>query len=240
VLWETVAGRSLFKGTSPSDSLRLTLEGRIPAASAFHPDVPDSLDRVLRRCLALDPRDRYQSMRELHEALETCLPRVATRDEVAEVVIGVAGTMLDEHRRAINLARISARPPCEPEADDFVPGEADIFGQSSTTELDEVELFGDEVGRAFGEALVCSDTLRPAEPTPSGRVRKFELDLDIEEGLVPSSRLAMPDRVSIVLPVEGRSKAMIALGIALVALVVMSTTFIIQLGTGDETTSQVR
>ena len=60
-------------------------------------------------------------------------------------------------------------------------------------------------------------------------------------GLVPSSRFAMPERVSIVLPAEPRSKAMIALGIALVALVVMSTTFIVQLGTRDDvTTSQVR
>lgn len=244
VLWEAVAGRSLFKGTSPSDSLRLTLQGRIPPASSFHPDVPPSLEVVLRKCLAVRPADRYQTMRELHEALEGCLLRVATREDVADVVIGVAGTMLDEHRRAINLARLSARPPCElalASIDDesFVPREADIFG-ARTEELDEPELFGDEMGETFAETLVCSDTLRP-ETTPSGRARKFELDLGIDDGLVPSSRFAMPERVSIVLPAEPRSKAMIALGIALVALVVMSTTFIIQLGTGDDvTTSQVR
>ena len=214
VLWEAVAGRSLFKGTSPSDSLRLTLEGRIPAASSFHPDVPPSLDVVLRKCLAVNPGERYASMRELHEALETCLPRLATRECVADVVIGVAGTMLDEHRRAINLARVSAHPPgelgfAEVDEDDFVPGEADISGER-TEELDE-------------------------------RARKFELELDVDDGLVPSSRFAMPERVSIVLPAEPRSKAMIALGVALVAFVMMSTTFIIEMGTSaDVTTSQVR
>ncbi|HSO37218.1 MAG TPA: hypothetical protein VLT33_32050, partial [Labilithrix sp.] len=63
---------------------------------------------------------------------------------------------------------------------------------------------------------------------------------DLDDGLVPSARLAMPDRVSVVLAGEPRSKAMIALGIALVALVMMSTALLIQLGTSDETTSQVR
>ena len=123
--------------------------------------------------------------RELHDALEASMVRIA-------------GTMLDQHRRSINLARASARPPSELAFDDFVPGEADIFG-TATSELDERD-------------VVPAAPLRPFDPRIH---RRFDVEADLDEGLVPRSRLAMPERVSIVMSgSEPRSKAMNAVGIA--------------------------
>ncbi len=120
--------------------------------------------------------------REIHDALEASMVRIVTRDQVADLVLGVAGTMLDQHRRSINLARASARPPSELAFDDFVPGEADIFGMA-TSELDERD-------------VVPAAPLRPFDPRIH---RRFDVEADLDEGLVPSSRLAMPERVSIVM-----------------------------------------
>ena len=213
VLWEAMTGRALFRGATPAESLRLTLEARVPAAGSINPAVPAALDRVLERCLAVRPSDRFANTRELHEALEASVPWLASREEIALVVTNVAGAALDEQRRAINLARLSARPPSDPgiELDGFVPGEADIFGSQDGAD----------------------------DAPPSSTLRAHHA-FDLDDGLVPSARLAMPDRVSVVLAGEPRSTAMIALGVALVAVVMMSTAFLIQLGTSDETTSQVR
>ena len=90
-------------------------------------------------------------------------------------------------------------------------------------------------GDANGDRVASAATDRPPEPrpvhpqpaAPRGH-RTYELE-EVEE-LVPSSRLDMPERVSIEVQGEPRSGAMIALGIARVAFVAMSTTLIIPLG----------
>lgn len=179
VLWEAMTGRALFRGVTPTDSLRLTLEARVPPAASVNPAVPEALDRILQRCLAARPSDRFPNTRELHEALAMAVPLIASRDEVARVVTSVAGTILDEHRRAISVARLTLRPPCDPglEVDDFVPGEADIFR----------DLDLDEVG-------------------PHAALARC-VPFDLDDEVLPSARLAMPERVSVVLVDEPRGNA---------------------------------
>jgi TolB-like protein/Tfp pilus assembly protein PilF len=64
VLYEMVAGRLPFEGTTSSDVL-VAILGREPEPLARHrPEVPAELGRVVRKCLEKDRQQRYQSATE--------------------------------------------------------------------------------------------------------------------------------------------------------------------------------
>jgi len=66
---------ALPKTTRVGESLRLLANQRrteMPSPRAVRPEIPEVLDRLVRRCLAPDPARRYQSAAELAEALQGC------------------------------------------------------------------------------------------------------------------------------------------------------------------------
>jgi len=80
VLYELLIGKLPFsalpKTTKVGESLRSLAHQRrseVPSPRAARPDIPEVLDRVVRRCLAPDPARRYQTAAELSEALQGCL-----------------------------------------------------------------------------------------------------------------------------------------------------------------------
>jgi eukaryotic-like serine/threonine-protein kinase len=76
VLYEAVTGRRAFEGKSQISVASAILEKEPPPIYTLKPLAPRSLDHVIRRCLAKDPDDRWQSARDL--ALE--LKALATLD----------------------------------------------------------------------------------------------------------------------------------------------------------------
>jgi Tol biopolymer transport system component/predicted Ser/Thr protein kinase len=67
VLFEMLTGKRAFDGDSPASVIGAILERPAPSVGDV---APAALDRVLRRCLAKDPEDRWQSARDLKAALE--------------------------------------------------------------------------------------------------------------------------------------------------------------------------
>jgi eukaryotic-like serine/threonine-protein kinase len=67
--FQMLAGRVPFAGATPRDIIAQHVARPAPELSVFRPDVPPALERVLRRCLAKHPADRWQSGRALAEAL---------------------------------------------------------------------------------------------------------------------------------------------------------------------------
>jgi GAF domain-containing protein len=85
IAFETISGEKPFRGSSPAEILHALLrqEVRLPAEG---PEVR-SLEAVLRRCLARDPRERFSRVAELEKALISALedcpplgPAAAWRD----------------------------------------------------------------------------------------------------------------------------------------------------------------
>jgi serine/threonine protein kinase len=79
VLYELLTGRRPFDqppdGAGLTTVLRVLAQGRragAPSPRAACPDVPAALDRVVRRCLAPDPAQRYQTGADLARALDGC------------------------------------------------------------------------------------------------------------------------------------------------------------------------
>jgi serine/threonine-protein kinase len=65
VLYEMVTGRKAFEGKSHASLIGAILKDQPPPPSAVQPLSPSVLDQVIRRCLAKDPDDRWQTARDL-------------------------------------------------------------------------------------------------------------------------------------------------------------------------------
>lgn len=70
VLFEMVAGRPPFIGSSFVEIVRQHQSAPPPSVRTYLPEAPLALDRIFRRVLAKDPAQRYQSAGELASDLE--------------------------------------------------------------------------------------------------------------------------------------------------------------------------
>ncbi len=65
ILFEAVTGRKAFAGKDAIDSLNKIVREPAPLISDFRSDAPNHLQRIVRRCLAKDPDDRYQTIKDV-------------------------------------------------------------------------------------------------------------------------------------------------------------------------------
>jgi serine/threonine protein kinase/Tfp pilus assembly protein PilF len=65
ILFEAATGRKPFKGDSLIKSLHMVVYEPPPSVADSNPSAPPELQRIVRRCLAKDPEDRYQSIKEV-------------------------------------------------------------------------------------------------------------------------------------------------------------------------------
>ena len=70
VLYEMVTGRRAFQGKSNLSVASAVLEKDPEPISTVQPMTPPALDRAIRRCLAKDPEDRWQTARDLELELK--------------------------------------------------------------------------------------------------------------------------------------------------------------------------
>lgn len=69
VLYECVTGRPPFHGDTLMALLGALSRGVFEPPSAIRPDISPALERIIGRALALDPRDRFPSLRDMGAAL---------------------------------------------------------------------------------------------------------------------------------------------------------------------------
>jgi len=108
VLWETLAGRTLFEVSEGGAAavINRVINAPIVPPSTYRPDVARELDAVVMRALQRAPEERYQTALEFAEALEDAL-RMPTARTMGRWVVAVAGDVLDQ--RAEQIAEIEAR-----------------------------------------------------------------------------------------------------------------------------------
>jgi Tol biopolymer transport system component len=70
VLHEMVTGQRAFSGKSEAALIAAILAADAPPLSALQPSAPPALDRIVAKCLAKDPEDRWQSAGDLASQLE--------------------------------------------------------------------------------------------------------------------------------------------------------------------------
>jgi serine/threonine protein kinase/Flp pilus assembly protein TadD len=65
LLYEAVTGKKPFAGDSVVKSLHMVIYESAPPIAELNPSAPADLQRIVRRCLAKDPDERYQSIKEV-------------------------------------------------------------------------------------------------------------------------------------------------------------------------------
>ncbi len=70
VIYEMATGKKAFEGKSQASLIAKILEVDPPPISSLQPMTPPALDRVVKKCLAKDPDDRWQSAGDLRDELK--------------------------------------------------------------------------------------------------------------------------------------------------------------------------
>src|SRR6185436_1994918 len=85
VVYEMVTGRRPFEGTTLSDILAAVLDHEPTPVARYSPDAPAELERIIRKALAKNPEQRYQTSRDLLNDLQD-LKREIERQKIVSTV----------------------------------------------------------------------------------------------------------------------------------------------------------
>ena len=88
VLFEAATGRKAFKGKDTIDSLHKLVHAPTPQIKDFNPVAPDELQRIVRRCLAKERDDRYQTIKDVAIELKELRRELGKRGRRSDDVAG--------------------------------------------------------------------------------------------------------------------------------------------------------
>lgn len=93
-LWEALTGRRLYRRVGDYETLNAIVQEDAPCPNAQGAEVPEPLAAIVRRALARNPADRFQTAADMQHALERFLTdagEMVTAGRVAELVTHLAG-----------------------------------------------------------------------------------------------------------------------------------------------------
>jgi serine/threonine-protein kinase len=104
VLWEILSGARLFSRESAGATLHQVVSATIPPLSTVAPGVDPDLETIVAKALDRRPERRYQSAREMLEALETWAAgpgRAARAEEIGQALSAMFQGVREEVREEI-------------------------------------------------------------------------------------------------------------------------------------------
>jgi serine/threonine-protein kinase len=72
-LYHILTGRPPFEGTNAVEIIKLVIKGEFRPPRTIHSEIPKSLESICVKAMALEPNDRYPSVRELAQDIERYL-----------------------------------------------------------------------------------------------------------------------------------------------------------------------
>jgi serine/threonine-protein kinase len=98
ILWELLASRRLFFGDTDLQTVRQVEAAQVPPISQINRKVSPELERIVNKALTRDPQQRYQTARELGQALSKFLFTFAQPVSGYDIATIVQGTMRDKQK----------------------------------------------------------------------------------------------------------------------------------------------
>jgi eukaryotic-like serine/threonine-protein kinase len=138
VVAEMISNRRLFQRKTDYLTFRAVIEQPLPDFSLYRPDLPSGLDDVLVRALARDPNDRFQTARQLAQALVQTLPKAWDQVEISELVRSdfseeirrhhteITGAINRSDRSTVRTMPIILESPSDPEAEEYATFETSV------------------------------------------------------------------------------------------------------------------
>src|SRR5437660_3163067 len=120
MLYEAVTRQKAFTGKDAIDTLNKIIREPAALITDFRPDLPNHLQRIVRRCLAKDPDDRYQTIKDVAiELRELRRDLAGTTGIDTTVAPTTAGSILDSRARAEPIASSTA-PSTSPSSAEYI------------------------------------------------------------------------------------------------------------------------
>jgi eukaryotic-like serine/threonine-protein kinase len=110
ILFEAITGAKAFAGKDQIESLNKTIREPAPPVATLNPNAPADLQRIVRRCLAKDPDQRYQSIKDV--AIELRGVRRALQEDVLDPTAPASAMGSEDRTRWISeTTRVQSRAP---------------------------------------------------------------------------------------------------------------------------------
>ncbi|MEK7831682.1 MAG: protein kinase, partial [Acidobacteriota bacterium] len=108
VLYEMLAGRAPFTGSSPKEIVTGILHDDPIPLSHYLPDIPESLEWIVSKALVKDREERYQTAREMLNDFKRLQRRLDVEREMSRSYIDLSG---DDNKPAIEKGRAKSAKP---------------------------------------------------------------------------------------------------------------------------------
>ncbi len=106
LMYELLTGKLPFKGENAVEIAIKQMKEKIPSVCERNPEIPQSIENIVFKACAKNPKNRYDSVAEMHEDLKTALDGERRNEE--RLVYRYAEQDLDETREISNLSEIKA------------------------------------------------------------------------------------------------------------------------------------
>ena len=126
ILFEAATGRKAFEGKDAIDSLHKLVHAPTPQIKEFNPVAPDELQRIVRRCLAKQPDERYQTIKDVAIELKELrreLESAAVDPTTSPAVLGEITSPLSTDanlRQSLNAASRAAPASLSTRASEYI------------------------------------------------------------------------------------------------------------------------
>lgn len=75
LMFELLTGKVPFKGENAVEIAIKQMKEPIPSVCKYNPDIPQSVENIILKACAKNPKNRYENVQEMHEDLKTCLSK---------------------------------------------------------------------------------------------------------------------------------------------------------------------
>jgi len=186
MLYEMVTGTRPFDGNSQASIIAAVLDRDPPPITASAPLTPAALDRVVRKCLAKDPDQRWQSAHDLGDELSwiaqgsgintpatlpVSRPSASSRAWVVPAAVGIAALTAGLLLGWALFTRQDAAPPVARQLS-LVPPEGVRFVAGGMAISPDARL----IAYVAAPAPVASDGSTPVDTSPRLYLRRFDTD----------------------------------------------------------------
>jgi serine/threonine protein kinase/tetratricopeptide (TPR) repeat protein len=122
ILYEAITGHKAFEGKDAIDTLNKIIREPVAPISDFRPDTPNHLQRIVRRCLAKDQEDRYQTIKDIAIELRELRRELAGSAGIDITVVPSARSTLGSGDSAAPVSSGATQPTPSSSAEYIVTG----------------------------------------------------------------------------------------------------------------------
>ena len=105
LMYELVTGHVPFKGDNPVEVAIKHMNEPIPSICEYDPEMPQSIENIILRASAKNPKNRYESAWDMHEDLETALNK--DRFNEPKVIYRYPEKNFDDDKEVVNAGRVA-------------------------------------------------------------------------------------------------------------------------------------